>query len=506
MKNLNPLLSTDFYKTVHHMAYKKGLEKLVSYFTPRKSRLDDVDEVVVFGMQFVLKEQLIRRFNEDFFSRPLEDVINEYKRIIKYTLGEDYTNTTHIEKLHKLGYLPIEIKCLAEGRKSPIRCPIFSITNTHHEFAWLVNYLETLISCSIWQTITSATVADSFYRVIKSYYEKTASTRDPRTSVGDFSMRGMSSEESALRSAGAHLLTFRATATIPVINWLEQFYLADVEKELIAFGTPSMEHSVMCSYGHEELQCFKHLITNIFPKGNLSIVSDTYDYFKVLSEILPQLKQDILNREGKIFIRGDSGDPVNIICGTEEIRSNDTSLSQSERDYAKLEEKGTVEILWDVFGGTVNEKGYKVLDPHIGALYGDSITHKRCIEICEKLEQKGFATENMTFGVGSYAYQYNTRDTLGFALKATHSIIDGEEIQIYKNPKTDKGKLKKSQKGLCFVFEENGKIDFVDNLYQRDYDKLAKSKNDLLETVFYNGKIVKEYSLSEIRKNLEKDQ
>ncbi len=506
MKNLNPLLSTDYYKIVHHMAYKKGLEKLVSYFTPRKSRLDDVNEVVVFGMQYVLKEQLIQRFNDDFFSRPLDEVLDEYKRIIKHTLGEDYTNTAHIEKLHKLGYLPIEIKCIAEGTKAPIRCPIFSITNTNKDFAWLVNYLETLISCSIWQSITSATVADSFYRVIKSYYEKTGSTRNPRTAVGDFSMRGMSSEESALRSAAGHLLTFKATATIPVINWIEQFYNANVETDHIAYGTPSMEHSVMSSYGHEELLCFKHLINNIFPKGNLSIVSDTYDYFKVLSDVLPQLKQDILSRDGKIFIRGDSGDPVSIICGSGEQKSKDMSLSEAEREYARLEEKGTVEILWDVFGGTVNEKGYKVLDSHIGALYGDSITHERCIEICEKLEQKGFATENMTFGIGSYAYQYNTRDTLGFALKATHSIIDGEEFQIYKNPKTDKGKLKKSQKGLCLVYEEDGKIDFIDNLYERDYDKLAKTKKDLLETVFYNGKIIKEFSLDEVRANLEKSQ
>ncbi len=506
MKNLNPLLSTDFYKIVHHMAYKKGLEKLVSYFTPRKSRLEDVNEVVVFGMQFVIKEQLIERFNKDFFSRPLQDVLNEYKRIIKHTLGEEYTDTKHIEKLHKLGYLPIEIKCIAEGRKALIGCPVFSITNTNKEFAWLVNYLETLISCSIWQSITSATVADSFYSVIKKYYIKTGSKRDPRKAVGDFSMRGMSSEESALRSAGAHLLTFRATATIPVVNWLEQYYNVDVEKDDIAFGTPSMEHSVMCSYGHEELQCFKHLINNIFPKGNLSIVSDTYDYFKVLTEILPQLKNDILNRDGKIFIRGDSGDPVAIICGSSDKKSEDMSLSASDREYAKLEEKGTVEILWEVFGGTINEKGYKVLDPHIGALYGDSITHQRCIEICEKLEQKGFATENMTFGIGSYAYQYNTRDTLGFALKATHSIIDGEEIQIYKNPKTDKAKLKKSQKGLCLVYEENNKIDFIDNLYQRDYDKLSKTKKDLLETVFYNGKLVKEFTLNDIRENLEKTQ
>ncbi len=488
------------------MAYKKDLEKLVSYFTPRKSRLEDVNDVVVFGMQYVLKEQLIERFNKDFFNRPLDEVLEEYKRIVRHGLGEKFTNTDHIKQLHQLGYLPIEIKCVAEGKKTPIRCPVFSITNTHKDFAWLVNYLETLISCSIWQSITSATVADSFYRVIKSYYEKTGSKRDPRTAVGDFSMRGMSSEESALRSSGGHLLSFRATATIPVLNWLEQFYLVDVEKDFIAFGTPSMEHSVMCSYGHEELQCFRHLITNIFPEGNLSIVSDTYDYFKVLSEILPQLKQEILSRNGKIFIRGDSGDPVSIICGTSEIKSNDINLSVSEREYAKLEEKGTVEILWEVFGGTINEKGYKVLDPHIGALYGDSITHERCIEICEKLEQKGFATENMTFGIGSYAYQYNTRDTLGFALKATHSIIDGEEIQIYKNPKTDKGKLKKSQKGLCLVYEEKGKIYFTDNLYQRDYDILSKTKKDLLETVFYNGKLTKEFSLNEIRENIEKTQ
>ena len=190
----------------------------------------------------------------------------------------------------------------------------------------------------------------------------------------------------------------------------------------------------------------------------MSIVSDTWDLWEVLTEYLPQLKDEIMARDGKVVIRPDSGDPVDIICGTR--LGNDTTGSQSTST-----ESGVIELLWDTFGGTINEKGYKELDSHIGCIYGDAITHERAREIFERLEAKGFASTNIVFGVGSFTYQFNTRDTFGFAMKATYGEVNGVGREIFKDPITDNGE-KKSAKGLLMVQknENNGDYEMVDPL------------------------------------------
>ncbi|WP_315119792.1 nicotinate phosphoribosyltransferase [uncultured Clostridium sp.] len=483
----NPLLLTDFYKTIHHMCYAPGMIKLVSYWTPRMSRKDDMDKVVMFGLQPFIKKYLIQYFNENFFQSDKEAVVSEYKRIISKTMGNMAADTKHIEALHDLGYLPIQIKAVAEGLRVNIKTPMIEITNTHEDFAWLVNYLETFMSCNIWQPMTSATIAYRYREIIKKYFNLTVENGDIKKACGDFSMRGFSSVESAELSGAAHLLSFVGTATIPAISYLEEYYNCNIEEEIVGLGTPSTEHSVMCSYGEDEYKAYKRLITEVFPNGVLSIVSDTYDYWNVITDILPRVKEDIINRDGKIVIRGDSGDPVKIICG-------DKNAPKDSEEY-----KGTVELLWDIFGGEINSKGYKVLNSKIGTIYGDSITVERCKQICEGLEEKGFAVNNCVFGIGSYTYQYNTRDTFGFALKATHAVIDGEEKFIFKAPKTDKDNFKKSQKGMCYVYREGQDILYKDELTLKEQ---AECKGNLLEIVFKDGKLIKDYSLSEIRNRL----
>ena len=484
---INPFLLTDFYKTIHHMCYAKGMAKLVSYWTPRMSRKENMDKVVMFGLQPFLKKYLIQYFNENFFYKDKEEVISEYKRIISKTMGNIAADTKHIEALHDLGYLPIQIKAVAEGLRVNIKTPMIEITNTHEDFAWLVNYLETFMSCNIWQPMTSATIAYRYREIIKKYFDLTVESGDIRRACGDFSMRGFSSIESAELSGAAHLLSFLGMATVSAISYLEKYYNCSIEEELVGLGTPSTEHSVMCSYGEDEFAAYKRLITEVFPSGILSIVSDTYDYWKVITDILPRLKEDIINRDGKIVIRGDSGDPVKIICG-------DKGAVKDSEEY-----KGTVELLWDIFGGEINSKGYKVLNNKIGTIYGDSITVERCEQICRGLEEKGFAVSNCVFGIGSYTYQYNTRDTFGFALKATHAVINGEEKFIFKAPKTDKDNFKKSQKGMCYVYRKEQDILYKDELTLKEQ---AECKDNLLEVVFKDGKLVKDYSLSEIRNRL----
>ena len=484
---INPLLLTDFYKTIHHMCYAEDMTKLVSYWTPRMSRKENMNKVVMFGLQPFLKKYLIEYFNDNFFNRDKEEVVYEYKRIISRAMGNIAADTKHIEALHDLGYLPIQIKAVEEGLRVNIKTPMIEITNTHPNFAWLVNYLETFMSCNIWQPMTSATIAYRYREIIDKYFELSVENGDVRKACGDFSMRGFSSIESAEISSAAHLLSFDGTATIPSIAFLEKYYNCNVEKEVVGLGTPSTEHSVMCSYGQDEYKAYKRLITEVFPSGILSIVSDTYDYWNVITTILPKLKKEILNRNGKIVIRGDSGDPVKIICG-------DKDAQKDSNEY-----KGTVELLWDIFGGEINSKGYKVLNSKIGTIYGDSITVERCEEICKELIDKGFAANNCVFGIGSYTYQYNTRDTFGFALKATHAVIDDKEMFIFKDPKTDKDNFKKSQKGMCYVYKDGDDILYKDQLTIKEQENL---KDNLLEVVFKDSKLIKDYSLKQIKNRL----
>lgn len=572
VRKLNPMLMTDFYKTIHHLAYIPKLDYLVSYWTPRMTRIDGVDKVVSFGQQAMVKEYLINLFNDNFFNRDWEEVKAEYEELISNTMTVQASDTSEMKRLHDLGYLPIRIKSVAEGERVNIKTPMFEVTNTVKGFGWLVNYLETYMSVNIWFPMTTATIAYEYRKIVNKYFEKTVENGIPATACGDFSMRGMTSPESAMKASAGHLTSFTGTATIPSIVWLEQYYNCDSRKEVVGKGVPSTEHSVMSSYGREgEFECYRHLIEDVFKTGPLSMVSDTYDYWNVITNYLPRLKNSILNRDGKIIIRGDSGDPVDIICGElkasdymvvdgltedgikdyfkkyaeehydfggthtswykvriadklyevtcehawveDEEDSDSDGMYIAEVEYVDVKEieitpamKGTVELLWDIFGGTVNSKGYKVLDPHIGAIYGDSITLDRAKAIYARLEEKGFAVNNCTLGVGSFSYQYVTRDSLSFALKATNSVIDGVERHIFKDPITDKSKgnnFKKSQRGMCYVYRDGDDILYTD---EHTIEELKEEKyaDNLLQIIFEDGKVVNEVSLAEIRGRLHK--
>lgn len=481
-------LLCDFYKISHREQYPKGTEKIYSTWTPRASRFPEIKGVVAFGVQAFVQEYLINYFNKYFFSRPVEDVVHEYARVISATLGTKNPYTGHISALHALGYLPLRIRAVKEGTEVPIRVPLLTVENTLPKFFWVTNYIETLMSCSLWQMCTSATLAKRFQQVLTQWAVKTGGPRDFVQFQGhDFSMRGMGSLETAKYSAAAHLLSFVGTDSIPGILFLEEYYGADVEKELVGTSIPATEHSVMCAYGQDELASYRNLITKVYPSGFVSIVSDTWDLWGVLNNVISVLKPEIMARDGRVVIRPDSGDPVKIICG-DPLSDHPDAV------------RGVVEILWDIFGGTVNEKGYKELDPHIGAIYGDAITIERCTEICRQLEAKGFASTNMVYGIGSFTYQYNTRDTFSFALKSTYARINGEEVMLFKDPITDNG-IKKSQKGMVSVYRNGGwGIGYQDELTEAMRDSLRYS--DLLEDVFIDGKVYRVQTLADIRSRL----
>jgi len=482
-----PVLAADFYKLNHGPMYPEGTECVYSTWTARGNRIKGAEYGTVnFGLQAFIKEYLIDFFNEGFFKRDKQEVIDEYVRIIKHTIGGN-VRTKHLEELHDLGYLPLSIKALPEGTITPFRCPSITIINTDPRFFWLTNYIETLMSCQLWQAGTSATIANIYRKLLDTAAMKTVgNTNFVQFQGHDFSMRGMSSLESATLSGMGHLLSFSGSDSICAIQGLEKWYGADVTKELVGTSIPATEHSVQCSY-NDDLSYIEHIITEVHPEGLISVVSDGFDFWRVMTVILPQLKDKIMARPGdmsKVVIRPDSGSPELILAGDPDATT-------------EWERKGAVEVLWELFRGTVNEKGYKVLDSHIGIIYGDSITLKRAQQIAERLEAKGFASSNFVLGIGSYTYQYQTRDSFMSALKSTDVIIKGREIAIFKDPKTGDN-FKKSQKGRVAVFQDGDSYRWVDGLAIGD----KIDGEDQLKEVFRDGKLLIEQSLAEIRARL----
>lgn len=480
--NASAALMKDFYKADHKSQYPKNTTKVYSNLTPRISRMPGVDHVVVFGIQYFVRKYLVQAWNETFFAQPKEKVIAKYKRRMDNALGKDAINVKHLEDLHDLGHLPICMKALPEGTLCPLRVPVLTITNTDERFSWLPNYLETIISNVLWHPMTSATIAFHYRKMLERAAAKTSDMADFVKWQGhDFSMRGQSSFESSYVSGGAHLASFTGTDTIPAIDFLEDYYGANCESELVGGSVYATEHAVMCLGGQEtEFDTYKRLITEVYPSGIISIVSDTWDYWKVLSVTVPSLKETIMKRLGKVVIRPDSGDPETIICG------------DVNAPYRSPAHKGTMQMLWETFGGEVNSKGYKQLHPSIGVIYGDSITPERCQSILDRLEKMGFASTNMVFGIGSYTYQYVTRDTFGFAMKATYGKVNGEKREIYKDPLTDGG-VKKSAKGLLCVTKTASGLK-LEECVSEDREALGE-----LQTVFFNGMGAPKTDLKTIR-------
>lgn len=483
---INFLLLCDFYKTGHYKQYPAGTTKVYANLTPRKSRMPGVNKMVMFGLNYFIKEYLIGRFNRDFFNLPEDAAISSYLEVVEAGLGPNSVDDGHIRALHQLQYLPIVIKAIEEGSRVNIGVPVLTITNTIDDFYWLPNFLETILSTTIWQACTSATIAAEYRRIFDAWALKTTGdTSFSQWQGHDFSMRGMSSLETACLSAAGHLLSFTGTDTVPALPFLRQYYSADLHNELIGGSVAATEHSVMCAgTKDDEIGTFRRLITEIYPSGIVSIVSDTWNLWDVLTKYCIVLKDEILARDGKVVFRPDSGDPINILCG---------DPGKQHRHPAIF---GVVELLWMAFGGHVNEKGYKVLNPKVGCIYGDSITTDRAEEINRRLAEKGFATTNWVAGIGSYTYQYNTRDTFGTAMKATYVEVNGIGREIWKDPVTDDG-TKKSAKGLLQVTS-----DADGNFHLKDCCTWEEECHGDLKTVFENGKLLIDPTLSEIRKRI----
>lgn len=477
------MLYSDSYKQCHNRMYPDNQECLVSYLTPRKAMNEDFPKMVVYGVQPFIFD-MMDAF-DSFFAMPLEWAMYDYDKYIGVHLGLDNVARDRIIELHELGYLPLEIRALPEGTVVNMGVPIVEMRNTHPRFAWLVQWVECLLQTEVWPMCAYATVGWEYHKVAEKYYNMTAPGADPFMAMADFGFRGMSCMEDATRCSASWLLSFNKTSTIPALPYLDDYYNADCTKNKIGIGAVSTEHSVMAAnfaMDGDEISFVKRMLTEIYPNTSFSMVSDTYDYWNMVNNIIPACKEEILAHNGKLLIRPDSGDMVEISIKT-------------------------IQKLWDEFGGTVNEAGYKVLDPHIGLIYGDGCTLNRVAEIYELLAQMGFAATNVVFGVGAFCFHalfspdnkftVLTRDTWGMAMKATYGVFGGVEVPIFKDPKTDNG-LKKSQKGCCLVRKlADGSFDCIDG-----YREWVEDIKTQLIPVYKDGESINEQEFLNIRARL----
>lgn len=539
---IKPHTCADFYKIGHVSMYEARTEYVYSNCTPRSDRLAKTlgeyynQKVVSVGLQAFCIDYLINDWNEGFFNRPKHEVVNEYKSRVSNGLVVSNPKTDHIEALHDLGYLPISIKALPEGALVNIKVPLFTVVNTNPAFFWLTNFLESVIQAEIWKPVTSATTSYQYRKLLEDFARKTGSPMDfVLWQAHDFSFRGMSGRYDAAASGYAHLLSFYGTDTIPAMDYADAFYSG--ASTFIGGSVPASEHSVMTLSGAaDEKETFRRLLQDTFPTGVISIVSDSYDYWKALTEYAAELKDAIMARQpnaiglAKVVFRPDSGDPADIICGTvkhvyntlddavadlcDEVynRDYDVYIKGTDKYFtltkgdgnivavipfeATPEQKGSVQVLWEIFGGTITETVHRLLDSHVGLIYGDSITLERAKDILSRLEAKGFASANIVFGVGSYTFQYVTRDTYGIAMKATNGIVDGVAREVYKDPKTDVGGVKKSARGLLRVEKEGD--DYV--LY--DQQTPEQEAQGELKEIFRNSQMVSLTTLEKSRNRL----
>jgi nicotinamide phosphoribosyltransferase len=541
MFKLNPLHSIDSYKLAHRPAYIQGTEAVYSNFTPRSVKYLNVpgdykENVVVWvGGQAAIQD-LINLWDEHFFEINFEEIDQFYKTRVAPFAGPDY-DTAHVKELHELGYLPLEIRTLPEGTLVPVGVPVLTIINTDPRFFWLTNYLETHLSAELWKTPTAATIAYYYKKILTRWAEETGGSKEFITfQAHDFSHRGMSGSMDAVKTGLGHLAFFQGTDNIVSVDYTEYHYVdEDTAPFLIGASVPATEHSVATSYGKNEAEYLRRVVTEVYPKGIVSVVADSYDFFGFITNHVANLKEEILVRGedalglSKVVIRPDSGDPVKIITGyiyrEINIQNKDECIVSYELGYEAVKDKttgkyylckpddttneftfsvelseeevkGAIQVLWEIFGGSYNDKGFRTLNPKIGLIYGDSITLHRADAILRRLAAKGFASDNVVFGIGSYTYQFITRDTCGWAMKATYTVINGQGVELFKDPKTDDG-TKKSAKGLLKVISSSVGYKLIDQV------SWEESRNDTaLEVVYADGMFAKFEDFPTIRTRL----
>ncbi len=456
----NILLYTDVYKLGHMEQYPDDITKIYSYLHTRSDK--KYQEIVMFGLQYFLNH-----LSMGLTSYDAEEFDAYYQSIFGIETPERVRKK--IAALVDLPHLPLEIKAHDEGRVLPAKTVLMTVTNTHPDFAWVVGFFEAYL-LHMWYPITVASASRKYYKLVKKYAELTCDNLDHVPyAVHDFGYRGVSSNESAQIGGAAHLLHFRGSDTLLALKFIHENYNEPLGTH-IASSVPASEHSVMCSYGREcEQQAFERML-DLYPTGIVSIVCDTYNCYDAITVIGRNLKDRILAREGKVVFRPDSGNPIDVICGDRMCHPD----GNGAREF-----RGCLELLGTIFGYTVNSKGFKVLNPKVGLIYGDGMYLENFENILARMEASGWATSNLVIGVGGLLLQSHSRDDLGFSMKATYiERADGSKYGIQKDPITDPGK--KSYKGLLRVMHDFYVLD------EQDWEEESRTE---LTTVFKDGMI-----------------
>lgn len=502
----------DGYKLGHIEQYIKGTNKVYANMTPRSDKLARVlrdyfdGKMVFFGAQKAIK-LMNDNWVESFFSKHKDEVISKYSRRIKNYLGQDCGDVQieAISKLHDLGYLPLRIKTLPEGSLVNMGIPTITITNTHPDFFWLTNYCETFISCSVWHMCNAASLSREYFKTSKRAAEVTGAS-DIWLGIANhcFAARGHRGEQDSMDSGMGHLLFSFGTDTLWAIDGMEDYYGANSDEEFIACSVNAFEHATATqriAYYRDHLgfsnyqleaeeESIKDVCENLYPKGIVSYVADSEDYYGIISS--PNIKEAILSRTEdsnglcKFVWRPDSSPktPLEVIVGDPEAHEG------------SMEKKGSLQILWDIYGGTVNELGFKVLNPKVGLIYGEAIDIELQNNIYEAMIEKGWCVSNLLCGVGSWGFlDRSSRDSFSQALKGTHSEVNGIGVSMQKNPKTALNS-KKSAKGLLRVELENNQY------VLHDQQTPEQEQQGELKTVFLDGELVRETTLAEIRQRI----
>ncbi len=468
----NILLLTDSYKPSHWKQIPKGTTILRSYLESRGGKFDNT---LFFGLQYLIKEYLQGKV-------VTLDKIYKAKQFWDAHLGPGIFNIDgwmHILEKHN-GRLPVIIKAVPEGSVVPTGNVLLTIENTDPEVPWLTNYLETLI-LQIWYPITVGTLSREVKKVLVKYLKKTTSYSSEEIAgivsfmLHDFGFRGVSSVESAGIGAAAHIINFRGTDTVNGILMAQEYYNT---LDMLAFSIPASEHSTITSWTEPlEVKAFENMLDQ-FPTGIVACVSDSFDIIRACRDYWgTTLKDKIVNRDGRLVIRPDSGDPVQTL-------------------------KQVFRVLWEKFGGTINEKGFKVIDPHVRVIQGDGVNYESIIEILEMMIEERFSVENIAFGMGGALLQKVDRDTQKFAIKCSSIVVNGEEIEVQKNPIEINEFGERVQ---SFKKSKAGKLKLIYN-NSDEYETVQHCQDftgDLLVPIFENGKILKEWTFQEVRERAE---
>lgn len=486
---------SDAYKYGHGEQLHGSTEMCYLNMTARSDKFagnhvyDDWDKkIVLYGVSAAI--QVIHRlWKETFFDRPKVQVDLRLRHRMLQTMGYvDERVVNRFIKLWYLQYLPIKIKALKEGTLVPLRVPFLTIRSTLPGFAWLPGYLETALSSEFWPKVTIATATREIKKIQLRYAAETGAAQEfVDHQSHDFSARGKAGIFDCAANQSAHLLYFKGTDTLSAADFAEEFY-ADTTRNDYGVQAQSVyatEHLVTttniqrevaktnCSLLEAESKLIGRLLTETYPQSIVSYVADSYSYWDVVTKILPELKEIIQARGefpgAKFVVRPDSGDPYKIICG------------DAEAPEGSPEHKGTIECLYEIFGGGTNELGYKQLAPCVGAIYGEGIDLRTAVRILEGLKQKGFCSDTVLFGKGSASVQLITRDTFGLAMKCTYAYFRGlGGVDIYKDPATGDG-TKKSAKGLL-------RVELVDGEYTLFEEQTPEEEEQgELRVVYHNG-------------------